>query len=91
MPFVAEHTPGHTSDAPGRDAPGECVEIGRGQRRVAVPDEKEIASPDPAHELAATRDLGPETVAGAEETECRERHGELLCGGGRERHSSRFG
>ena len=55
-----------------------------GERRIAVTDEKEVATPDPASELSLAENVRAKAIPRAQEPERGERHCELLRRSGRE-------
>ena len=66
---------------------GEIQQVERGERRVAVALEQDVAAPDRAVELALAEDVGPEPVARPEREQAGVRDGELLVRSGDQREA----
>ena len=65
VPLVADDASRNAADSPGRDVAGERLEVGGGECRVAVTDEKEVATPDPAGELSFAENVRAKAISRA--------------------------
>ena len=85
--LVPDHVPGHASDPLGAELRRQREQVERGQGRVAVALEHDVAAPERPLELALSEDVGREAEARPECEQRRVRDCELLVRGGDQREA----